>query len=70
MKVDVIVDAQGKLMGALVKGKASKDADVVAIRPAHPDHRMHEVDLPDECGQLSADDFHQHLKGHLSKTKK
>jgi len=70
MKVDVIVDQKGNVMGALVKGMKTKDGDDVAVRPAHPEHRLHEIDLPDDAGHLSADEFHTHIKRHLSKVAK
>jgi hypothetical protein len=67
MKVHVIVDGQGKIMGALAKGRRAQDAEEVVIRPAHPDHRLHEVEVSDDAFRLSPEEFEKHVKGHVEK---
>ena len=68
MKVQVIVDGRGNIIGALAKGARSEDAEELAIRPAEKGHRLTEVDVPEEVMRLSADEFHKHLKSRLGKT--
>jgi len=65
MKVHVIVDGQGNIIGALAKGRRTQDAEEVVIRPAHPDHRLHELEVSDDAFRLSSGEFEVHLKSHL-----
>ena len=67
MKVQVVVDQRGNIVAALGVGKPTADGDVVVLRPSQSDHRLHELDLPDEVMRLSADEFHTNLKARLGK---
>jgi len=67
MKVHVIIDRQGNVMGALAEGEPSPDAEEVAIRPAHEDHELIELELSDDALQMPAEDFDRHLKEHVTK---
>ncbi len=67
MKVHVIVDGHGNIMGALAKGRRTQDAEEVVIRPALADHRLHELEVSDDAFRLSPEEFEKHLKGHMGK---
>jgi hypothetical protein len=67
MKLHVVVDGQGNVMGAVAKGVRSAEGEEVVIRPAHDDHRLHEVEVSENSLKLPAEEFHKYLKGRLAK---
>ena len=67
MKVHVIVDGRGNIMGAMAKSDPSPEGDTTVIRPAQEDHRLHELEVSEDVLQLPIEEFHEHLRGHLPK---
>jgi len=67
MKVHVVVDKQGNIMGALTKGEPSPEGDEVVIAPAQQDHRLLELEVPEDELDLPVEEFHKRLKSRSGK---
>jgi hypothetical protein len=66
MKVHVVADADGNVVGTMVVEPPTPEGHSTAIFPIEEGHKLHRVDVPDQYGSLQADDLHQRLKEHLA----
>ncbi len=66
MKVHVVADADGNVVGTMVVEPAHAGrAQHSHLFPLRKAHKLHRVEVPDEYGSLQADELHQRLKEHL-----
>jgi hypothetical protein len=68
MKVHVIADSDGNVVGTMVVGPPTPEGHSTAIFPVEEGHALHRLEVPDEYGSLKADEFHARLKEHLGTT--
>ena len=81
MRFIAVVSPEGKVTSTVkqgpppgVKGHASgaehsgREVTIVPVPP--PEHTVHEVELPDELGQLSAEDLHAKIEEMLARSRK
>ncbi len=66
MKLHVIKDRAGSVIAAMEVGTETPEGDAVEIRPAHDEHKLHTVEVPDEFAKLSAEEFAQRVEKHLA----
>jgi hypothetical protein len=62
MRVQVLVDARGQIVGT---ARASGHAGMGAALTAGPGQQLHTVEAPDELGRLPPAELHQRLRPHL-----
>jgi hypothetical protein len=65
MKVHVVADAGGNVVGTMVVKPPTPEGHSTAIFPVEEGHVLHRLDVPNEYGSLQADEFHRRLKEHL-----
>jgi hypothetical protein len=65
MKVHVVADADGNVVGTMMVRPPTPEGHSTAIFPAEEGHVLHRLDVPDAYGSLQADEFHQRLQEHL-----
>ena len=65
MRMDVIADGDGNVIGTLAASGVTPEGPVCAIFPAQENHSLHHLEVPDDFGSLSADELHVRLRAHL-----
>ena len=68
MKVHVVADTEGNVIGAMVVKPPTPEGHSTAIFPVQEGHALHRLDVPDEYRSLEADELHRRLKEHLGAT--
>ena len=68
MKVHVVADTGGNVVGTMVVKPPTPEGHSTAIFPVEEGHALHRLEVPDEYGSLQADEFHQRLKEHLGES--
>jgi hypothetical protein len=68
VKVHVIADADGNVVGTMVVKPPTPEGHTTAIFPVEEGHALHRLEVPDEYGSLRADEFHLRLKERLGTT--
>jgi hypothetical protein len=65
VKFDVVVDAEGGVIGTMVVLPATAEGYRTAIFPALKEHSLHRVEVSDDFAGLSATELHDRLEDHL-----
>ena len=65
MKVHVVADSDGNVVGTMVVRPPTSEGHSTTIFPVEAGHALHRLEVPDEYGSLHADEFHSRLKEHL-----
>ena len=65
MKVHVVADADGNVIGTMVVRPPYTEGHGTAIFPVENRHALRRIEVPDEYGSLASDELHSRLKAHL-----
>jgi hypothetical protein len=65
MKISVITDKNGKIIGTAHHGVKGKPEAGHGGPVAGPGQRVHVIDLPNELEKANAEELHRNLKAHL-----
>jgi hypothetical protein len=68
MKVHVIADTDGNVVGTMLVKLPTPEGHSTAIFPVEEGHALHRLEVPDEYGSLPADELHSRLKEHLGES--
>jgi len=70
MKITVITGRAGKIVGTYRPAPSAKPEVGTGGALAGPGQAVHVIDLPKELENVTADELHRRLKGHVSAAKK
>lgn len=65
MKIHVIADTDGNVVGTMLVKPPTPEGRSTAIFPVQEGHVLHRLEVPDEYGSLESDELHSRLKEHL-----
>lgn len=66
MRIDVIADAEGNVVGTMVVRPGTPEGHISAIFPAIEEHSLHHLEVSDDFASLPADELHIRLRAHLA----